>query len=219
VGEQKEIIGGLTINRVGESINSLYVVRYVGVNPTNGNPIYLDLDGKETETYSAANRVLAGSYESPYFGGFGSSLNYRGLEVSAFFSFVKGNKIFNNDRTNVENPQYLDDNLSTALITEWRKAGDVTQIPRPAAPFRTGTTRFVEDGDFLRLRNATISYSLPKQLISAIKVNSVRLFIQGQNLVTWTDFQGFDPEINTGSLAGAQYPALRTVTFGLNVGL
>jgi len=219
VGDQKEIISGLVINRVGESINSLYVVRYTGVNPANGNPIFLDLNGKETETYSSANRVLVGSYESPYFGGFGSSLNYKGFEVSAFFSFVKGNKIFNNDRTNIENPQYLTDNLSKDLITEWRKAGDITQIPSPTATFRSGTTHFVEDGDFLRLRNASVSYSLPKQLIGAIKLSSVRFFAQGQNLVTWTDFRGFDPEINSGSLTGAQYPALRTITFGLNVGL
>ncbi len=136
-----------------------------------------------------------------------------------FFSFVKGNQIFNNDRANVENPQYLDDNLYVELGTEWRKAGDVTQIPRATAPFRSGTTHFVENGDFLRLRNATISYNIPKQLTSAVRVNSIRLFAQGQNLATWTKFLGFDPEISTGSLSGAQYPALRTITFGLNVGL
>ena len=219
VGDQKEIITGLTINRVGERMNSLYVVRYSGVNPANGNPVYQDKDGKETETYSAANRVIVGSYESPYFGGFGSSLNFKGLEVSAFFSFVKGNKIFNNDRTNVENPQYLTDNLSADLNTEWRKAGDITRIPRATATFRSGTTRFVEDGDFLRLRNAMISYTLPAQLTNTIKFKSIRIFAQGQNLVTWTDFRGFDPEINSGSLSGAQYPALRTITFGLNIGM
>jgi TonB-linked SusC/RagA family outer membrane protein len=219
VGDQTEIINGLTINKVGKPINSLYVVRYAGVNANNGNPLFLDLNGKETETYSSANRVIVGSYETPNFGGFGSSLNYKGLEVSAFFSFVKGNQIFNNDRTNIENPQYLSDNLSTDLLTEWRKAGDITQIPGAKATFRSATTHFVENGDFLRLRNATVSYSLPKQLISAIKVTSIRFFAQGQNLVTWTDFRGFDPEINTGSLFGAQYPALRTITFGLNVGL
>ncbi len=150
----------------------------------NGNRIFLDLTGKETEVYSSANRVLARSCESPYFGGFGSSLNYKGFEISAFLSFVKGNKIFNNDRTNIENPQYLTDNLSKDLLTEWRKAGDITQIPNPAATFRSGTTHFVEDGDFLRLRNASVSYSLPKQLISRIKLSSVRFFAQGQNLVT-----------------------------------
>lgn len=218
VGDQQEIISGLIINRVGEPMNSLYVVRYAGVNPQNGNPLFLDKDGKVTETYSANNRVLVGTYEAPYFGGFGSSLNYKGFEVSAFFSFVAGNKIFNNDRTNVENPSYLWDNLSADLVNEWKTPGQVTDIPRSGATFRSSTTHFVESGDFLRLRNAMVSYSLPRQWLNTVKINNARLFVQGQNLVTWTDFRGFDPEINTGSLSGAQYPALRTVTFGLNVG-
>jgi TonB-linked SusC/RagA family outer membrane protein len=218
VGDQQEIISGLIINRVGEPMNSLYVVRYAGVNPQNGNPLFLDKEGKVTETYSANNRQIVGSYEAPYFGGFGSSLNYKGFEVSAFFSFVAGNKIFNNDRTNVENPSYLWDNLSVDLVNEWKNPGDITEIPRSGATFRSATTHFVESGDFLRLRNAMVSYSLPRNWTRAAKISNVRLFVQGQNLVTWTDFKGFDPEINTGSLSGAQYPALRTVTFGLNVG-
>jgi len=218
VGDQKEIIGGLSINRVGESINSIYVVRYAGVNPDNGNQQFYDIDGKVTEVYSPADRVIVGSFEAPFFGGFGSSVNFKGLELSAFFSFVKGNEIFNNDRANVEYSQYYYDNLTKDLLREWRKPGDITDIPGFDANFESATTHFVEKGDFLRFRNASISYSLPSNLMRNIKVNSARLFVQGQNLVTWTDFRGFDPEISTGSLNGAQYPALRTITIGLNIG-
>jgi TonB-linked SusC/RagA family outer membrane protein len=218
VGDQKEIIGGITINRIGESINSIYVVRSAGVNPANGNPQYLDKDGKITEAFSPADRVIVGSFEAPYFGGFGTSLNFKGFEVSTFFSFVKGNRIFNNDRTNVENPQYLYDNLSVALVNEWRRPGQITDIQSPNANFEQGQSRFVEDGDFLRLRNASISYALPTSITKAVRLTNARLFVQGQNLVTWHNFQGFDPEISVGNLSGAQYPALRTVTFGLNVG-
>lgn len=219
VGDQEEIISGVFVNRVGESMNSIYVVRYAGVNPDNGNPLYLTADGEVTETYSPNDRVIVGSAEAPFFGGFGTSLNFKGLELSAFFSFLQGNSIFNNDRANVENPAYLWDNLSADLVDTWQNPGDITEIPKPGAPFRSGTTRFVEDGDFLRLRNLNLSYTLPQKWVNAIKLNSLRVFAQGQNLVTWTDFRGFDPEIATRSLTGAQYPALRTVTFGLNVGL
>ena len=219
VGDQEEIVRGIYINRVGEPLNSLYVVRYAGVNPDNGNPQYITKDGDITETYSPSDRVIVGTVETPFFGGFGTSLNFRGFEVSSFFSFVRGNELFNNDRANVENPLYVYDNLAVSLLDEWQQPGDITNIPRPGAPFRSGTTRFVEDGDFVRLRNINVSYGLPRSLVSSIGfVNSIRVFAQGQNLVTWTDFQGFDPEVSTGSLVGAQYPALRTVTFGLNVG-
>jgi TonB-dependent starch-binding outer membrane protein SusC len=218
VGEDDEIVGGLYINRVGEPMNSLYVVRYAGVNPTNGNAQYYTLEGEITEVYNPADRVIVGSVETPWFGGFGTAFRFKGLELNTFFSFVQGNKLFNNDRTNVENPQYLWDNLSVAMLDEWTTPGQITDVPRPGNPFRSGTTRFVEDGDFLRLRNVNLSYELPQSLYSGIGVSSVRLFAQGQNLKTWTKFQGFDPEVSTGSLVGAQYPALRTVTFGLNVG-
>ncbi len=219
VGDQKEIISGLTINRLGQSINSIFLVPYAGVNPQNGNPQFLDLEGKVTETFSSANRVIVGSFETPYFGGFGSSINYKGIELSAFFSFATGNNIYNNDRVNVENPQFLEDNLITDLLTEWRTPGQITKIPRSSAVFRSGTSHFVEKGDFLRLRNASLSYNLPISLLSKAKITSARIFAQGQNLFTWTDFRGFDPEINTGSLVGAQYPALSTVTFGISLGL
>ena len=219
VGDQQEIVNGIYINRVGEPMNSLYLVRYAGVNPDNGNAQYLNKDGEITEVYNPNDRVIVGTAETPWFGGFGTTLKYKGFEVNSFFSFVTGNKLYNNDRVNIENPLYLWDNLSTDLLNEWRTPGQITSIPSPNNPFRSGTTRFVEDGDFLRLRNITVSYSLPKQWFGVTGLNNVRVFAQGQNLLTWTDFRGFDPEISTGSLVGAQYPALRTVTFGLNLGL
>ncbi len=219
VGGQNEIVSGLTILRVGESINSIYVVPYAGVNPENGNPQFVNRQGEVTEDYSPEDRVIVGSFEAPYFGGFGSSLKFKGIELSGLFSFVTGNKIYNNDRTNVENPAYLFDNLSADLVREWRQPGDITNIPSPNATFRESTTHFVENGDFLRLRNVMASYTLPVSLTSRIKLSTLRFYVQGQNLATWTQFKGFDPEISTGSLSGAQYPALRTVTFGVSVGL
>ncbi|MBK1441631.1 TonB-dependent receptor [Parapedobacter sp. ISTM3] len=219
IGDQQEIISTITINRVGESINSIYVVPYAGVNPDNGNPLYIDLEGNVTEDYSPSFRRIVGSYEAPYFGGFGTSLSYKGFSADVFFSFITGHSIFNNDRANVENPNYVSDNLAAVMSTAWKQPGDQTQIPRVDYPFfRSSTSHFVEDGDFLRLRNVNLSYTLPRQWLDKIGVSNIRLFAQGQNLVTWTDFQGFDPEMARGTLNGAQYPALRTYTFGLNVG-
>lgn len=219
VGNDNEIEDGIYINRVGESMNSIYLVRYAGVDPETGDPQFYTKDGEITNVYNPNDRVIVGSIEAPYFGGFGTSLNYKGFEISTFFSFVKGNEIYNNDRANIENPQYLYDNLATSMLTEWRKKGDVTQIPRwDATWYNDATTRMVESGDFLRLRNVNISYALPQGLVSKLRMESIKVFAQGQNLKTWTDFAGFDPEIASGILTGAQYPALRTVTFGLNLG-
>lgn len=214
----EEITQGLNVLRPGQALNSLYLVRYVGVNPENGNSIYLDKDGAQTEDYSADNRVILGTTDAPYFGGFGSTFSFKGVELSFLLSGVTGNKIYNNDRTNIENPDYLFDNISVDLLNEWRTPGQLTDIPRPDQAIETETSRFVENGSFLRLRNVTLSYELPKSLLSNLKINSVKVFVQGQNLKTWTKFRGFDPEITDGILNGAQYPALRTVTAGLSIG-
>ncbi|ALI97977.1 SusC/RagA family TonB-linked outer membrane protein [Rufibacter tibetensis] len=216
---EDDIVTGILINREGESMNSLFLVPFVGVNPANGNAQYRKLNGELTETYSAADRVIVGSAEVPFFGGFGSSLNIKGVELSAFFSFQRGNEVFNNDLVNVTNPAYFYDNMSVELLKEWKKAGDITDVPRAGNRFQSSTTRFVEDGNFLRLRNLNLSYTLPGSLTNTLRLRSVRAFVQGQNLVTWTDFRGWDPEITGASLVGAQYPALRTITFGLNIGL
>lgn len=213
-----QIITGNTITKEGEMFNSLFLVRYAGVNPENGAAQYLTKDGEITETYNPNDRVIVGSYEAPYYGGFGTTVRFKGLELSALFSYVMGNQIFNNDRNNVENPTYLWDNLSVNMLREWRTPGQITDVPSPNNQYRAGTTRFVEDGDFLRLRNVVLSYSLPKSLLSKARINSLKFYAQGQNLATWTQFLGFDPEITTGMLSGAQYPALRQVTFGATLG-
>jgi hypothetical protein len=137
--------------------------------------------------------------------------------LDALFSYVSGNDLYNNDRNNIENPAYLFDNLAKVMIDEWRTPGQVTDIPAADNPFFSGTSRFVESGDFIRLRNVNLSYSLPANLIDKLKIASLRMFLQGQNLLTFTDFRGFDPELS-GNLIGSQYPALRTVTIGVNIG-
>jgi TonB-linked SusC/RagA family outer membrane protein len=216
---QTEIIGGVTINRIGESVNSFYVVPTAGVNPANGAQQYRKLDGSITENYDAADRIIAGESQIPYFGGFGTTLSYKGFSLNTFFSFVSGNEIFNNDRTNVVFPFYYYDNLAAENLREWRNVGDITDVPRFDDTFETSTTRFVESGNFLRLRNATFSYQVPNNLLQKAKISSVRLFVQGQNIYTWHKFLGYDPEIFGGVNNGAQYPALRTFTVGLNIGL
>lgn len=211
-------ISGITINRIGQPINSNWLVETAGVDPQTGAQQYRKPNGEITTTYSPSDAQIFGPREAPYFGGFTNSFRFKGLELSALFTYAFGNFIFNNDRTNVEIPDYYADNVSRALLREWQKPGDITDIPNPNLPFQTSVTHFLEKGDFLRLRNLTLSYSLPTPTLRKAKMSSVRLFFQGQNVLTFTNFQGFDPEITGGQLSGAQYPALRTYTVGLGIG-
>jgi TonB-dependent starch-binding outer membrane protein SusC len=212
------IATGLTIQRVGYPLNSNYLVGYAGVNPANGNSIYEKADKSTTETFSLNDRQIFGTRDAPYFGGITNRFAYKGIELSVFFNYLFGNKVYNNDRVNVEDPSYFFDNISADLLNEWRTPGQVTNIPRPTQAMRANTTRFLENGGFLRLRNVQLSYSLPANITKKAKLSSVRFFVQGENLWTKTEFLAWDPEFTGGQLTGAQYPALKTITGGITIG-
>jgi hypothetical protein len=215
-----ENITGFFINKVGEPINSIYLVRYAGVDPNTGDALYYKKDGKSTtNVYDPADRVLLGTVDPPYYGGFSGTVNYRGFEVSALFSYAYGQHLYNNDRVQVENPIYWYSNLAKSMLREWQHPGDITDIPSAFNDFRQETSRFVEKGDFLRLRNLMLSYDFQKPLLDKIKIRGLRLFLQAQNLAVWDNFQSYDPETTGGGLGGSQYPQLKTFTFGLNLGL
>ena len=215
-----EIVDGISINRIGERANSVYLVRYAGVDPDNGDALYYKADGKTiTSVYDPSDAVIVGSFDPKGFGGFGASVRYKELELSALFTYQYGFDIYNQARVDVENPQYWFSNLSRDVLREWQNPGDVTDIPSPFNDFQSSTTRFLEKGDFLRLRNVMLSYNLPRNWVNKIKLNNARLFVQGQNLHTWFSFKGYDPEVFTGILQGAVYPALKTVTAGISISL
>ncbi len=209
----------LRVLKVGKPVNTFYLVKYAGVDPANGDALYYDKTGKITNVYSPDDRQYLGTADAPYYGGITNTFNYKGVELSVFWVYSWGNELFNQDRVNVENPAYTYSGMDTKVLHEWRQPGDVTDIPRAdASNFEARTTRFVENGGFWRLRNVMLSYNFSKKLLQTLKLGSVRVFAQGQNLATITNFLGYDPEVPVSNLLGAQYPSLKTVTIGLNVG-
>lgn len=218
-----------TFLAVNHPLNALYVVRYAGVDPATGNALYYKRDGSVTPTYSVSDRVYVGTADAPWFGGISTTVSYKGFDLSAQVNFFLDRVMYNNDLNNLSNPSYFYDNVWVGLMNEWKKPGDITDIPRPtsgavastgapANPFQSATTRFVDDASFWRLRNVTLGYTIPSSVLSKAKIKTARVFVQGQNWWTKTDFRSFDPETTGTSLAGAQYPALVQTTFGLSIG-
>lgn len=225
LADGQDITTSTTVIREGEALNTNYVVPYVGVDPANGDALYLDLDGNVTNVYNPANRRVYKSRTAPYFGGFTNTVRYKDFSLSMFFSWVAGNEVYNNERVNIENPTYYVDGMALALLDAWKTPGQITDVPRiqtinglTTNPYQSNTTRYLEDGSYLRLRNVNLAYNLPTSFLSKLSLNSARIYVQGQNLWTLTNFSGADPEINDGFFLGAVYPALRTYTIGLNVG-
>lgn len=218
---QDSVISGVTMLAEGHPINSLYLVRFAGVNPDNGNALYLNSNGEETQVYDVNDKVLLGTMDAPWYGGFTLSAFYKGIDASINMVFFLGREMYNNDLNNLTNPGYFYDNMSVELLKEWRNPGDITVVPRPTSSggntYSSQTTRFLEDASYWRLRNVSLGYSFPETLLSKAKIRSLRVFMQGQNWLTFTKYRAFDPERVNG-VSGAQYPALIQTTFGLQIG-
>ncbi len=204
---------------VGHSVGEFYINRYAGVNPANGDALWLTKDGEITTEFSEGDKVMIGkSYIAPWQGGFGTTLSWKGLMLSAQFSWVADRWMFNNDRFFEEsNGLYSAYNQSHRLLYDrWKSAGDVTDIPRYGVTPQMDS-RFLEDASFLRLKNLMLSYSLPSSLLQRTKFfTQARIYVQAQNLFTFTPFTGLDPE-SSSNVYKAQYPMSRQYSVGIDL--
>lgn len=186
-------------------------------------------DGRITD----ADLTIIGNAQPDYVGGLTNNFSFRGIDLTAFFQFSVGNEIANPAMQYQQHlgANFLDDNMLAMVKGRWQQEGDVTDIPVATVDDennnnRSNQDRFVYDGSYLRLKNLTLGYTLPSTLLTPIKLRSVRLYVQAQNLVTWTDYPGFDPEVNFAGTSNTTlgvdfytFPQARTFTFGVNIGL
>lgn len=217
--DEYEMSGTNTKLVVGHSYGEFYINRYAGVNPANGDALWYDKDGNITTEFNESDKVMVGkSRVAPWQGGFGTSLTWKGITLSGQFSWVADRYMINNDRYFEEsNGLYTAFNQSKRLLYDrWKNPGDVTDIPRYGVTPQFDT-HLLEDASFLRLKNVTLSYVFPKSLLSKTNFfSSARVYVQGQNLLTFTKFSGLDPE-STSNLYAAKYPMSRQFSFGLEV--
>ena len=145
---------------VGHSIGEFYINRFAGVNPANGDALWYDKEGNITNELRDEDKVLIGkSYHAPWQGGFGTSLSWKGLSLSAQFSWVGDRWMINNDRYFDEsNGRFATYNQSRRLLNRWKQPGDITDIPRHGE-YTEFDSRLLEDASFLRLKNVMLAYS------------------------------------------------------------
>lgn len=228
-GQDFQLYKSFQALQVGKPFNSFYLVRYAGVNPENGNSQYLKADGKTiTEQYDANDLVVLGTSDAPHNAGITTTVSYKGFEFIAFGVVSAGNYVYNNARLNVEYNGYTTSGFARSALNAWTTPGQITNFPRISETTESSTTRFLEKGDFFRLRNVQLAYTLPVAVTSRLKIQGFRIFMQGQNLYTKFKFQGWDPEVSTvndadanssASVSGAQYPSLKRITLGVNLTL
>ncbi len=207
--------------QVGEPIGIFYGYRCLGVDPTTGNLVYDDLDGDKVIT--ANDRTKIGDPNPDFIAGMTNTFSYGNLDLSIFLHSIYGNDVFNGTMIYLESGTG-EDNQTVNMINRWQKPGDITNYPKAGDTFKS--SRFIENGSFLRIKNVSLGYNLPKQATSAIGIKSVRFYLTGQNLYTFTTYSGMDPEVNYYSTDNVvmgtdffTYPQSRTLLIGVNIGI
>jgi TonB-linked SusC/RagA family outer membrane protein len=215
---------------VGESIGVFYGPKFAGADPANGDALYYLPDGKTTtNNYNSAGNFVVGNPNPDWIAGLNNTFTYKGIELSVLLQGVFGNQIMNGAGGFMSASFDWFDNQTRDHLNRWQKAGDITQVPELRFAMGNGigaSSRYVEDGSYVRLKNVTLAYNIPSSILNKIKMRSARIYITGVNLATFTDYTGWDPEVNTDYRAGNRNqgsdfyaaPQIKSLVFGINLG-
>ncbi len=206
----------------GKSMYTFYLRDWYGVNPSTGAGLWWTEEGKLTSDRSKARYVYCGSPEPKATGGFNTTVSWKGLSLSAYFEFVTGNKA-------METNQYIDDgysmnsNTSNVALNYWKKPGDTGVTPKPVAG-NSGmyhvsySTRFLKKGDYMRIKDITLSYSLPYKALQKIRMKGLKLYVSALNPYTFHDLNVLDPEVGSlGYTMGATHSMVKSFIGGIEV--
>jgi TonB-linked SusC/RagA family outer membrane protein len=241
-----DIVALPTIQRVGEPLNAIYTFEYAGVNRANGNPLYVRGDGTliqgnpDNNTYYLYNPEDPGDVSQAttalsnqdlkvfkpttptWYGGLTNTFRYKGFDFELFLTFAGGHQIFN--ATRQSNLQMEFTNNSKEILNRWTPENPDTDVPRlkyaNSSFLNVNSTRFVEDGDYLRVQNISLGYTIPKSVLEFSKgtISNIRIYAQVRNAAIFTKYKGSDPEAGIG-IDNNTNPLLRTYNFGLSIGL
>jgi len=234
------ISGGRNLSRVqqGEPIGVFWSIEYAGVDPENGDALYYTADNSTTNDPTQAQQRRVGNPNPDFTGGLTNTFSFKGIDLSILNQFVYGNDIFNAAGVfQGVNGDYFD-NQTIDQLRRWRNPGDITDVPQARLYAGNGTatsSRWVSGGSFFRFKNVTLGYTLPSELVKKRKLQSARIYVSAQNLLTITNYDGYDPEVNTtsfnstsatsagraGYLLGHDFytpPLSKTFLVGLNLG-
>lgn len=224
-----DIVSGSNILREGEPISAFYLREYAGVDPENGDALYyINAEGGGRETTNVpneANRIVAGQPFPEWIAGLTNSFYFKGFDLNFTFQGEWGRSIYNGGGIyQSANADYFD-NQTRDQLRRWQQPGDITDVPEARLFGANGTassTRYLDEADFIRLRNLNLGYSLPKTMVEEMGLSMFRVYFSGLNLLTITDYDNYDPESvsDAGQGAGVAFysaPAAATYSVGVNI--
>nr|WP_321356359.1 TonB-dependent receptor [uncultured Draconibacterium sp.] len=237
--------GSYHILKEGESIGIFYGYKALGVYSRDednvnqvrkdsetghlfqgGDMIWDDVNGDNV--INDEDKQVIGNAQPDFIGGIINDFSYKNFSLNVFFQFSYGNDIYS-DLSSMRNTVYSYNNVSTDALNRWREQGDVTDYPKHTRndPMRNSynsriSSRWVEDGSYVKLKSVSLAYNLPSDIVNKLNLGGIRAYITGENLLTWTHYSCYDPDVS--SYSGLQigvdkgsFPQSRTFIFGLNL--
>ncbi|MBT2556640.1 TonB-dependent receptor [Hymenobacter sp. ISL-91] len=239
-----DINSGVNRASIGRPLGVYQLIRWAGVNPANGNAQFLDAAGTVKQYDAVARKWLTESGDATsaitqadavytdrtgyptYYGGFDNTISYKGIELGIFLQFSGGNKIYNGTRASLLTTSFA--NNLDEIKDRWTTAGQNTDIPKLVLQDAVSTqasTRWLEDGDFLRVRQINLGYNLPETMTERYGIGRARIYAQVQNAFVFTKYSVGDPEVNSNrnntniayGIDNRSVPQTRAYTLGLNL--
>lgn len=207
-------------NVPGRPLGSFYGYVAEGVDPETGDMIYKDVN--KDGVISASDRTYIGDPNPDFTFGLTNNFSWKGFNLNILLQGSVGNDIYNVSRMETEG-MYDGKNQSTKVLDRWRVPGQITNVPKAGWNIKN-SSYFVEDGSYLRVKSVSLSYDVPRKIISKLGINRLQPYFTASNLLTWTSYSGMDPEVNqygnNGAVQGIDwgtYPLNRSFVFGLKL--
>ncbi|MGB3468941.1 MAG: SusC/RagA family TonB-linked outer membrane protein, partial [Cyclobacteriaceae bacterium] len=197
----QRLITGVNAYLEGEAAGVFFMPVYAGVDPQTGSALYDIGDGATTTDYNEAldNRQVVGNPNPDLFGGLSNTLTYKNFTLQFAFQFVIGVDIYFQTGEELSNSGFLGFSQTKDQLNRWYAPGDEAPFPgvNPAADIPNSSSRWLQDGSYLRLNNLTLTYNFPERVTDNLNLDKFSFFIGGQNLFTITDYSGYDPDVNS----------------------
>ena len=232
-----DIISGQNIIREGESVGDFYLVEFAGADPDNGDALFYlntpladgSLDRATTNDFNEASRIIAGNAFPTVIAGLTNTFNIYDFDLGFTFQGQWGASIYNNGGRFQSASADFFDNQSRDQLDRWQQPGDITDVPQARLFGGNGTqasTRYLQDADFIRLRNISFGYTIPSEFTEKFNMSRFRIYFTGFNLLTFTNYDGWDPEATADFNAdnplnvGIDFysaPPAKTYSIGVNI--
>ena len=222
------IVGSMSIREVGGSMYDSYLKTYAGVDPETGKSLwYMDPDNGDystTDVFDDARQARQGSTLPKVMGGFGTSLNFYGVDISVQFAYQLGGRLYDNTYHQLMHyGDALGTNWHKDILKAWTPEHTNTDVPRLNSSddsYQKYSSRFLVSSNYLSVNNLTVGYTLPKKWTDKMRLGSIRIYFAGDNLAVFSKREGLDPRIvfgGTGTADNTSYSALRTFSGGINL--